>query len=128
MNLFKLFALFGLMAILTGTAAADDHVGKFRHVVMFKFNEDVTADQIKKIEVEFGKLPEKIDTIVDYEWGTSETVEEGLDQGYTHCFLLTFKDKAGLEVYLPHPDHKAFVEIVKPLLAEVHVFDYTVKE
>ncbi|MFT5466556.1 MAG: quinol monooxygenase YgiN [Verrucomicrobiales bacterium] len=123
----KLFALFAAMSVLTGNAAVDDHIGDFRHVVLFKFNEDATPEQIKNIEVEFGKLRSKIDTIIDYEWGTTETVEEGLDQGYTHCFVVTFKDKAGLEVYLPHPDHKAFVTLIKPLLAEVHVFDYTAK-
>ena len=124
MTMKTLFTLLGLMTLFTGAAAADDHIGDFRHVVMFKFNEDATPDQIKEIEVEFGKLPEKIDTIIDFEWGTTKTLEEGLDQGYTHCFLVTFKDQAGLETYLPHPDHKAFVSLIKPLLAEVHVFDY----
>jgi len=33
--------------------------------------------------------------------GTSQTVEVELAQGYTHCFLVTFKDKAGLETYSP---------------------------
>ena len=42
--------------------------------------------------------------------------------GNRHAYV---KDKGGLEVYLPHPDHKAFVALIKPLLAEVHVFDYT---
>jgi hypothetical protein len=38
--------------------------------------------------------------------------------------FVTFKDKAGLETYLPHPAHQAFVGLVKPLLEEVHVLDY----
>jgi len=93
--------------------------------VMFKFKAGTTPEQIKKMEEEFRKLPSKIDAIVDFEWGTSQTVEEGLDQGYTHCFFVTFKDKDGLKTYLPHPDHMAFVDYVKPLLEAVHVFDYT---
>lgn len=124
----KIFAFLSAVSLMTGVLTADDNIGNFRHVVLFKFNEDVTPEQIKEIEIEFGKLPSKIDTIIDFEWGTTETVEEGLDQGYTHCFLVTFKDKAGLEVYLPHPDHKKFVDLIKPLLAEVHVFDYTAKK
>ncbi len=113
------------MAMLLGMVHADDHIGHFWHVVLFKFKEGTTTEQIQNIEEEFRKLPAKIDTIIDFEWGKSETVEEGLDQGYTHCFLLTFENKAGLEGYLPHPDHKAFVAIIRPLLEEVHVFDYT---
>ena len=105
-------------------ASADNHIGKFRHVVLFKFKEEATLEQIKHIEDEFRKLPSKIDTIVDFEWGTNQTVEADLAQGYTHCFLVTFDDKKGLETYLPHPDHKAFVAIIRPLLDEVHVFDY----
>tara|TARA_R110002096_G_scaffold292391_3_gene486919 strand:+ start:6031 stop:6411 length:381 start_codon:yes stop_codon:yes gene_type:complete len=110
--------------ILSGMAMADDNLGNFRHVVLFKFKEGTTEEQIANVESEFKKLPSKIDTIVDFEWGTSKTVEADLAQGYTHCFLVTFKNKAGLETYLPHPDHQAFVSIVRPLLEEVHVFDY----
>lgn len=120
----KLHALIATMAIFSGIAAADDHIGDFRHVVMFKFKPDATAAQIKHIEEEFGKLPSKIDTIIDYEWGTSQTIEEGLDQGYTHCFIVTFKEKAGLEAYLPHAEHQAFVAQIKPMIEAVHVFDF----
>lgn len=110
--------------ILSGMAQAEHNLGNFRHVVLFKFKEEATAEQIAHIEKEFRALPSKIDTIIDFEWGTSQTVEKELAQGYTHCFLVTFKDKAGLEVYIPHPAHQAFVSILRPLLDEVHVFDY----
>jgi hypothetical protein len=75
---------------------------------------------------EFLLLKEKIGTIVSIEWGTSESVE-GLNDDFTHCFLVSFKNKAGLETYIPHPAHKAFVEILKPKLEKVFVFDYTQK-
>ncbi len=110
--------------ILSSIAQAGDSIGKFRHVVLFKFKEEATPEQIAHIEAEFRKLPSKIDTIVDFEWGRSQTVEESLAQGYTHCFLVTFNDKAGLQTYIPHADHQAFVAILRPLLEEVHVFDY----
>jgi hypothetical protein len=37
---------------------------------------------------------------------------------------VTFKDKAGLEVYLPHPEHEKFVSQLKPLLDKACVLDY----
>lgn len=101
--------------------------GEFRHVVFFKFKPDATAEQIKEVEKAFAELPSKIPTVVRYEWGKSESVEK-LNDGFTHCFLVTFKDKAGLEAYLPHEAHKAFGAKLKPLLEKAFVFDYTAKE
>lgn len=40
-------------------------------------------------------------------------------------FLLTLSK--GLEVYLPHPDHQAFVSLLRPKLEKVFVLDYTAK-
>ena len=94
-----------------------------RHVVVFKFKETATKGQIQEIVDAFGKLPEKIDSIIDYEHGINIS-EEGLDQGFTHVFVVTFKDKAGLQAYLPHPAHKAFVAKLKPVLQEPFVVDY----
>ncbi|MGB1128761.1 MAG: Dabb family protein, partial [Haloferula sp.] len=88
---------------------------------------DAPAEKIAELEKAFAALPEKIDTITDFEWGTNVS-PEGHDKGFTHCFLVTFKDKAGLEVYLPHPAHKAFVELLKPLMEDVTVVDYVAKK
>jgi hypothetical protein len=49
---------------------------------------------------------------------------ENHDQGFTHCFVVSFKDKAGLEVYLPHKAHKAFVATLLPVLDKVLVVDF----
>jgi Stress responsive A/B Barrel Domain len=108
------------------TTAVSQAGGEFRHVVMFQFKDSATSAQIEAVEKAFGELPSKIDTIVDYEWGTSESVE-GRNDGLTHCFFVTFKDKAGLETYIPHPAHVAFKEILIPILEKALVFDYTAK-
>ncbi|MEM7394960.1 MAG: Dabb family protein, partial [Verrucomicrobiota bacterium] len=55
-----------------------------RHVVLFKFKPDVTPEQIKAMEDSFRALPEKIDSIIDFEWGTNVGAE-GKDKGFTHC-------------------------------------------
>jgi hypothetical protein len=113
-----------LCALLVPCTRAAD--GPFRHVVCFKFKDGTPAAEIAEIEKAFGALKGKIDTIIDYEWGTTENIEP-LNDGFTHCFLVTFKDKKGLEAYLPHPDHEAFVALLKPKLDKVFVFDYTAK-
>ena len=96
----------------------------YRHVVLFKFAESASKEKVAEIEKAFGALSRKIDSIVGYEWGTNVS-PEGLDKGFTHCFLVSFKDKAGLEVYLPHPAHKEFVSLLKPHLEDVLVIDFT---
>ena len=83
--------------------------------------------QIKEIEEAFRQLPSKIPTIVGFEWGTNNS-PEGLAQDYTHCFFVTFDDAKGRAVYLPHPEHKKFVALLKPALDKVCVVDYVAKE
>ena len=40
---------------------------------------------------------------------------------------MTFKDRAGLDVYLPHEAHKAFGGILGPVLDKVLVIDFVAK-
>jgi len=120
----KALILTAMSAALANSALAEN---EFRHVVLFKFKPEATADKVQEIEKAFAELPSKIDTVTGYEWGKSESVE-GMNDGFTHCFLVTFKDKAGLEAYIPHEAHKAFVAKLMPLLEKATVFDYTAKK
>ena len=94
-----------------------------RHVVLFKFKKTATKKQIRKVVTEFAALPKKIDTIIGFEMGTDVSVEDKT-KGFTHGFVVTFRNKKGRAVYLPHPAHKAFVKIVGPVIDDVLVFDY----
>jgi len=98
-------------------------LGKLRHVVLLKFKDDAPAAEVKKIEEAFRALPSRIPEVVDFEWGTNNS-PENLADGFTHCFLVTFNDAKGREVYLPHPAHKEFVALLKPQLDKVLVIDY----
>ena len=94
-----------------------------RHVVMFKFKDGTSSQQIKEIEDAFRALPGKIDAICEFEWGTDVSVENH-QQGLTHCFLVTFRSEADRAEYIPHPDHKEFGKILGPHLDKVLVLDY----
>lgn len=94
-----------------------------RHVVLFKFKESATEEDIKSIEEAFSALPSKIPEIKAFEWGTNNS-PEGLDKGFTHCFFVTFANEEARSKYLPHPDHVVFTEIVGPHLEDVLVVDY----
>ena len=94
-----------------------------RHVVFFKFKESSSQEDIESVIKAFSDLPGKINTILGYEWGTNIS-PENLAQGYTHCFLVTFKNAAGRDYYLPHPAHKEFGKILGPHLDKVLVIDF----
>jgi len=94
-----------------------------RHVVLFKFKDSATPEQIKQVEDAFRALPSKIDLIKGYEWGTNVS-PENLSQGYTHCFFLTFASDKDRDAYLVHPAHKDFGKLLGPSLDKVLVVDY----
>lgn len=98
-----------------------------RHVVLFKFKDSASATEIAKVEAAFKALPSKINEIRGFEWGLNNS-PEGLNQGFTHCYFLTFSSEADRAVYLPHPDHKAFGALLGPILDKVLVVDYWIKD
>ncbi len=96
---------------------------ELRHVVLIKFKENATDEEITKVEEAFSALPDKIPVIDDYEWGINNS-PEGLNKEFTHCFIVTFESEEGRSTYLPHPDHKAFVKVLEPHMEDVLVIDY----
>ncbi len=99
---------------------------ELKHCVFFKFKDDAAPEDVKKIEDAFAALPSKINAIKAFEWGLNNSPEKK-DEGFTHCFVVTFDSEEGREAYLPHPEHEAFVEILKPVLDKVRVLDFWVE-
>ena len=64
-----------------------------RHVVLFRFKEGTSPEQIKEVENAFASLPGKIDIIKRFEWGTNVSAENR-SEGFTHCFVLSFLNEA----------------------------------
>lgn len=112
--------------LLSHTAMSENEP-LLRHVVLFAFKEDATEQDIREIEEAFSALPGKIPEIKDYEWGTNNS-PEGINDGLTHCFLVTFASEEDRAIYLPHPEHQAFVKILRPHLEKVVVVDYWTNE
>lgn len=122
MRLLIPFVCFLAMTVCGGIAAE----APYRHIVLFKFKNDAPAVEIEKVEKAFAALKGKIDLIQDFEWGTNVS-PEGKADGFTHCFFVTFKSKADLEKYLPHPEHKKFGAALKGVIEKVLVVDYVAK-
>ena len=84
-----------------------------RHVVLFQWKAGKPEAVVRSIEDAFRALPAKIPEIAGFEWGVDAS-PEGLSQGFTHCFFVTFRDAKGRDAYLPHPAHQDFVARLKP--------------
>jgi hypothetical protein len=119
-------SLFLIAMITTANAQQKAEVKALRHVVLFKFKDTSKPDDIKRVEEAFAGLADKIKLIKDFEWGTNNS-PENLNQGLTHCFFVTFSSDKDRDDYLVHPDHKAFVDVLRPHLDKVTVIDYWTK-
>ncbi len=119
--------LFSALLAVTLAMSSATAAPVLRHVVCLKFKPEATPEQIKKVETEFVALKSRIPQIAALEWGTDNSTEK-LADGFTHCFIVTFKSEADRDAYLPHPEHKKFVEILKPILEKPFVIDFWTKE
>ncbi|MDA0314607.1 MAG: Dabb family protein [Bacteroidetes bacterium] len=94
-----------------------------RHIVLFGFKKTSSQQDIDVIVAAFQVLPSKISEIKGFEWGVNSS-PEGLNQGLTHAFTVTFHSDADRDAYIPHPTHQEFVGLLGPHLDKVTVIDY----
>lgn len=120
-----------LTGCLVGAVAAEPAAppgarGRLMHVVSLKFKPEATPAQIQEVEKAFRALKTQIPRIVSLEWGTNVS-PEGLNKGFTHAFVLRFRNDKDRDAYLVDPAHKAFGQLLHPVLADVLVIDFWIK-
>jgi electron transfer flavoprotein alpha subunit len=115
--------LSGLLMTTTSTRAADEPAKVLKHVVMYKFNDNLTPAQVEEVVDAFGKMTKQIDAVIGYEHGTNVS-QEMKSEGFTHIFVVTFKDEAGRETYLKHAAHDTYVALARERREKVIVLDY----
>jgi hypothetical protein len=91
------------------------------HVVLLRFKDghESVAPSLFKALAELQKLP----GMVSYRGGAYAS-PEGLNQGFTHGFVMTFVDAAARNAYLVHPDHDRVKDEFLPLVDKVIAFDF----
>ena len=94
-----------------------------RHVVLFSFKPTATSVQVDAVVAGFAQLPSAIPGIVSFEWGTNVS-PEGLSDGFTHCFTLSFGNAEERDAYLVHAAHQRFVDTLGVYLGRALVVDY----
>jgi len=96
-----------------------------RHFGMFQFKEGITDVQIEECFSTMKGMIGKIPGFLEMEYGPYDSTE-GLNDGYTHGFIMTFESPEAREAYLPHPIHEDVKDLVIPRLERVVVFDFNV--
>jgi len=94
-----------------------------KHIVLVKFTEAASSAVVHDLSKAFAALASLIPGISAFEAGQNVS-PEGLNHGFTHAFVLTFVDADARDTYLLHAQHQAFVERLKPYLADVLAVDY----
>ena len=94
-----------------------------KHIAFLKFKEEITPDTIDECYAALRGLVDKIDGLEDFIGGPYES-DEGLNDGFTHGFVMTFDTPENRDAYLPHPDHMEVVNLVQPKLEKLVVFDF----
>ena len=97
-----------------------------RHVVIFKFKDTSSPEDVQKVADTFYALKGQVPEIAAMEWGINNS-PENFNQGFTHCFVLSYRSEKDLANYQKNPAHKAFQEVLKPQMEKVFVVDYWMK-
>ncbi|MEB3166559.1 MAG: Dabb family protein [Cyanobacteriota bacterium] len=86
-----------------------------QHVVLFRFRSDLKPGSVEAVFDQLRGFQQSIPGLIAFQGGVYNS-PEGLAQGFTHGFTMTFADAGARDAYLPHPQHQAVVETLLPML------------
>lgn len=94
--------------------------------MVFKYKPIATPQQVDEITEAFKSLKDSIPGILAFEHGINDS-PEGKNLGFTHVYMLEFKDVEARDNYLPHPKHQEFGKLLEELdvLEDAFVVDYS---
>lgn len=77
-----------------------------RHIVLTKFNPEVSEATIKGIYDGLAAVTDKLPGAANFTGGRSESPEQ-IERGYMHGFVIDFDSWEALQTYSDDEDHKA---------------------
>ena len=94
-----------------------------KHYGCFQFKAHITPEKIDECFASMSSMVGRIPVLLDFHFGPYDSAE-GLNDGFTHGFIMTFASPQARDEYLPHPIHEEVKAIVVPCLERVVVFDF----
>jgi hypothetical protein len=98
-------------------------VARVHHLVVLQFKPGTTDATIAALYAALARLKQTIAGLETFHGGPYAS-PEGLNQGFTHGFAMTFTDAAARNAYLVHPDHERVKEQFLPVVAYIVAFDF----
>ncbi|MDF2649171.1 MULTISPECIES: Dabb family protein [unclassified Paenibacillus] len=80
------------------------------HIVLVKFGETTTQEQLQEVVNRFKALKKHLTGIVDIQAGINFSEK---NKGYQIVLSVRFEDKAALEAYGPNPEHQAVAAYIR---------------
>ena len=93
-----------------------------RHVVLFRWTADATAEQKQRAAAELSRLPALVPSLRDYRLGANLGINPGT---FDFAVAADFDDADGYLAYRDHPEHRAIVaEFIQPIVTERAAVQY----
>lgn len=96
---------------------------QIQHMVLLKIKPEVTPEQIRNLFNLQAELQHLIPGITYFAAGPYSS-PEGLNQGYTHGFLMTFESVEARDAFVPHPEHERVKAAIFELIESAIAFDF----
>jgi len=98
-------------------------MSRVHHMVLLRFKPSATNDKVQALWAALAALKQELPGIVYFAAGPYAS-PEGLNQGFTHGFLMTFVNAAARDSYLIHAEHEKVKQDFLPDVENVVVFDF----
>ena len=93
-----------------------------RHVVLFRWTPEATAEQKRRVAEELSRLPALVPSLRDYRLGANLGLNPG---NFDFAVAADFDDADGYLAYRDHPEHRAIVaEFIRPIVSERAAVQY----
>ena len=93
-----------------------------RHVVLFRWTPEATAEQKRRVAEELSRLPALVPSLRDYRLGANLGLNPG---NFDFAVAADFDDADGYLAYRDHPEHRAIVaEFIRPIVGERAAVQY----
>lgn len=95
-----------------------------RHVALFRWKPETTAEDVSKVEAALHQLPAKIPCIQAYRFGRDLGVQDG---NADFALVADFTDQDGLAAYSNHPDHLDVLNnLIRPIMEKREAIQYVI--
>src|SRR5436309_10637989 len=94
-----------------------------RHVAWLKFKDGVSPERIESHLQACRSLVGRVPAVQNLECGPNLSDRA---EGFTHCIIVSLRDRDDLPAYLEHPEHVPVAEALAADVAELRVMDVEV--